>query len=77
MNTRRDTCSLQPISERSERSSDLRGTCTLQSLIRSKKLAVKSEWGGATRESLIERKRFKDARISIFDQVSEAESLRN
>lgn len=68
---KKESCSLQPISERSERSSDLFGQCTLESLIRSKRLVAKSEWGGPSKQSLIERKLLKESKRNLFEHTSE------
>jgi hypothetical protein len=45
-------------------------------MIRSKKLAVKSEWGG-TKDSSTNRSLFKKLPLNIFDTVSDTESWKN
>lgn len=50
---------------------------TVQSLIRSRKLVARSEWGGPTKDSLIERANLINKKMNLFEQKSENESLRN
>jgi hypothetical protein len=67
-NNRKDRESLQPISERSERESDLMGPSN-QGLFKSRKLAPKSERGPNTRNSLVERLTFQGGnKPTLFDK---------
>ena len=72
-NPRKERISLQPISERSERESDL-ATPPLHSFIRARRLAPKSQRGSGTSNSLIERASFAGGRLqNIGRQVMKSQ----
>lgn len=63
----KDNASLQPISERSERESDLVAT-PVQSFIRNRKIVARSERGGPTKNSLVELGHISGNKLNLFEK---------